>query len=159
LEGHRTKKICNVGVNYDVAFSFAGEDRQYADRLAGLLKEKGIVVFYDAYERANLWGKDLYVHLQEIYRDRARYCVVFLSSAYADKLWTRHELRQAQERAFRECREYILPIRIDNTTIPGINETVGYVDVHTTPLEEIAEWLVEKLNGPRVQAASQSPCI
>lgn len=131
---------------YQVALSFAGEDRKIAQRFAELLKEKDIKVFYDQYEQAELWGKDLYQHLQSIYKDKAQFCVVFLSRAYAQKLWTRHELEQAQARAFMENREYILPIRIDDTTIPGINETIGYIDLRLTALEMIADMLIKKLS-------------
>jgi hypothetical protein len=77
---------------YDVALSFAGEDRSVAEALAQALRDSGARVFYDRYEQATLWGKDLYQHLQTVYRDTARYCVVFVSAAYARKLWTRHEL-------------------------------------------------------------------
>jgi hypothetical protein len=63
---------------YDVALSFAGEDRSIAEALAQALRDAGIRVFYDDYERAALWGKDLYQHLQTVYRDTARYCVVFI---------------------------------------------------------------------------------
>ena len=132
---------------YQVALSFAGEDRIYAQRLTKILKEKGISVFYDQYEQAELWGKDLYQHLQSVYRDKAQFCVVFLSQAYAQKLWTRHELKQAQERAFREHREYILPVRIDDTNIPGISETTGYIDLRSTSLEMIADLLLKKLSS------------
>src|SRR6185503_19148594 len=115
--------------DYDLALSFAGEDRQVAENLASLLVRDGIRVFYDSYEKAALWGKDLYQHLQGVYRDKARYCVVFVSAAYSRKLWTKHELRQAQARAFRERQEYILPIRLDDTEIPGLNPTTGYIDL------------------------------
>lgn len=70
--------------------------------LRNLLRLKGVRVFYDRYEKSALWGKDLYQHLQTVYRDRARFCVVFISQAYAQRIWTRHELRQAQARAFEE---------------------------------------------------------
>ncbi len=63
--------------DYEIALSFAGEDRQYADNLANLLTEKGVRVFYDKYEQAELWGKDSYQHLQVVYRDKARYFVAF----------------------------------------------------------------------------------
>jgi HEAT repeat protein len=131
---------------YQVALSFAGENRKFAERLAVLLKEKDISVFYDRYEQSDLWGKDLYQHLQSVYRDKAQYCVVFLSQAYAQKLWTRHELESAQARAFREHKEYILPVKIDDTEIPMINETIGYIDLRSTSLEEIANMLVKKLS-------------
>ena len=136
---------------YQVALSFAGEDRKYAERLAGLLKNENISIFYDKYEQADLWGKDLYQHLQSVYRDKAQFCVVFLSKAYAQKLWTRHELESAQARAFREHREYILPIKIDDTGIPGINETIGYIDLKSTSLEEIADMLVKKLSSQNLK--------
>ncbi len=35
---------------YDVALSFAGEDRDYVDKVAKRLQEKGVKVFYDKFE-------------------------------------------------------------------------------------------------------------
>lgn len=130
---------------FDVALSFAGEDRSIAERLALLLRGLGIRTFYDAHERADLWGKDLYQHLQEVYRDRARFCVVFVSDAYGKKLWAKHELRQAQARAFGESREYILPVRLDDTQLPGLVETTGYVDLREAKIEEVAQLVLRKL--------------
>src|SRR5215218_6176143 len=48
---------------FDVALSFAGEDREYVDNIADRLRTHGVKVFYDRYEQATLWGKDLYEHL------------------------------------------------------------------------------------------------
>lgn len=132
---------------FDVALSFAGEDRSHADALAAILRDEGVRVFYDRYEQATLWGKDLYQHLQTIYRDRAAYCVIFASQSYAAKLWTKHELRQAQERAFRESREYLLPLRLDDTKIPGVPETTGYLDLRQIGLRAVAALLLEKVFG------------
>lgn len=130
---------------YDIAFSLAGEDRIHAEPIAALLKESNVSVFYDLYEEADLWGKDLYQHLSEIYRDRARYCLVFLSSSYAEKLWTRHELKQAQARAFSENAEYILPLRIDDTEIPGINRTIAYIDLRSRSINHVVDIILKKL--------------
>lgn len=132
---------------YDVALSFAGEDRHYAKQLAELLEAGGYSVFYDDFERAQLWGKNLYVDLSSVYRDLARYCVVFMSKHYARKPWTNHERRSAQARAFEEDREYILPVRIDDTEIPGILPTDGYLDLRSMSIEKIYQILVEKLSG------------
>jgi hypothetical protein len=74
--------------------------------------------------------------------------VIFISSHYARKLWTKHELEAAQARAFRDRREYILPLRLDDTVLPGIEETICYVDLRTTPLEEVERLLMEKLRQP-----------
>ena len=139
---------------YDVALSFAGEDRHYAEQLAKRLKAGGYSVFYDEFERAQLWGKDLYVHLSSVYKDQARYCVMFLSEHYARKLWAKHELQSAQARAFQENEEYILPIRIDDTEIPGILPTVGYLDLDPMNIGEIYQALVEKLSDTTSQPVS-----
>jgi GNAT superfamily N-acetyltransferase len=134
-------------IAYDFALSFAGEDRARAEALASVLSERGTRVFYDKYEEADLLGKDLYQHLQSIYRDRARFCVIFLSQNYARKLWTRHELKQAQARAFEQSVEYILPIKLDDTEIPGINRTVGYIDLRLKTIQDVADLLLAKLQS------------
>ena len=96
---------------YDVALTFAGEDRQFADLLANHLKTAGLHVFYDDFEKAKLWGKDLFVTLCDIYSNQARYCIMLISKAYVEKQWTVHERRSAQERVLNERdNEYLLPV-------------------------------------------------
>lgn len=130
---------------YQVALSFAGEDRPYVSQVAKFLRQRKVRVFYDEYENVSLWGKDLYVHLDEVYRKRARYCVVFLSRHYKNKLWTNHERESAQARAFQEREEYILPVKIDSTEIPGIRPTIGYVS--KLPAKELADLIYRKIHG------------
>ena len=139
---------------YDVALSFAGEDRQHAKALADLLKAGGYWFFYDENELAQLWGKNLYDYLSSVYKDRARYCVMFLSQHYERKLWTNHERQMAQARAFQENREYILPVRLDDTEIPGIPPTVGYLDLRAMSIEEVYGALVMKLSGTTPKTAA-----
>jgi len=66
---------------YDIALSFAGENRDVAEELASVLARYQVRVFYDMNEQASLWGKYLYQHLQEVYRDKAKYCIVLVSPA------------------------------------------------------------------------------
>jgi hypothetical protein len=110
---------------YDVCLSFAGENRSYVHDVAVHLRALGVRVFFDEYEEVGLWGKDLYEHLDDVYKNSARYCVMFISQYYSTKLWTTHERRSAQERAFKENAEYILPARFDSTPVPGLRDTVG----------------------------------
>ncbi len=132
---------------YDVALSFAGEQRAYAEQLAKVLRASGVRVFYDRDLKAVLWGKNLIDYLHDIYCNEARFCVVFVSEAYARKRWTTHERKAAQERVFREVTsEYLLPIKVDETTLPGLPETVGYASIGDG-IEEIARMLLEKLRG------------
>lgn len=132
---------------YDVALSFAGEDRAYVEKVANSLKEMGVKVFYDSYETVSLWGKNLYSHLQDIYSNKARYTVMFLSKHYKEKLWTNLERESAQARAFKEKEEYILPARFDNTDIPGILPTVGYIDLSKHSPVQFATLINKKLGN------------
>lgn len=134
-----------LSVDYDVALSFAGEDRGYVDRVARALQRAGVKVFYDIYEDVSLWGRDLYQHLDDVYQNKAKFAVVFISDSYKKKLWTNHELKSAQARAFSENEEYILPVRFDDTEIPGIRKTVGYISLQNLKPSDLAKKIVKKL--------------
>ena len=136
------------GYEFDVGLSFAGEQRNYVDEVARELKSYGVSIFYDHAEQVTLWGKELLLYLDEIYQHKCQYCVLFISKAYAEKRWTRHELKSALERAFREKKEYILPARFDNTKIPGLRDTIGYIDLKRVSPKELATFLLEKLENP-----------
>jgi hypothetical protein len=135
---------------YDVALSFAGEDRRYVEQVADALKDAGIRVFYDDYEKVSLWGRDLYSHLDYVYRIASRYCVIFISKDYAKKVWTNHERASAQARALSENDEYVLPARFDDTEIAGIRPTIGYVDLKDKAPKELAKLIQEKLGPERL---------
>lgn len=132
-------------IKYDVAFSFAGEDRPYVDAVAHCLQQRGVKVFYDLFEQVDLWGKNLYDHLSNVYRRQARFTVMFISSHYAQKLWTNLERQAAQARAFQESREYILPARFDDTEIPGLPPTVGYIALASLKPDDFSSIIVQKL--------------
>src|SRR5271157_1314656 len=133
---------------YDIALSFASEDREVAKDLATRLKQGGISVFYDADEEANLWGDNLFVRLAEVYADKARFCVILISTNYAKKEWTRHELRSAFERMLQQD-VYILPLKLDDTRLPGLPTTIHHVDMRKKSVDEIVDLIKEKLRGLR----------
>lgn len=134
-----------MSYSYDVCLSFAGEDREYVRTVARRLQQAGAFVFFDEFQATNLWGKDLYEHLDYIYSKAARYCVVFCSESYRRKLWTNHERKSALARAFEENTEYILPARFDETEIPGIRKTIGYLDLRRIKPTELAVEVMKKI--------------
>lgn len=136
----------NGEIKYHIALSFAGEDRAIAEKIAYELIESDYKVFYDDYEKAALWGKDLYVYLNDLYSKHAKYCLMIISENYKNKLWTNHERRAVQAKAFRQNEEYILPLRLDNTEIPGLNETVGYIDYNKIEFNELISLIKRKIN-------------
>ena len=128
-----------------MAISFAGEDREVAKSIAHLVTKQGLRTFYDEYEKGDLWGKDLFTHLTEVYSKKARFCLMIVSEFYARKKWTTVERKAAQAKAFQEDIEYILPLRLDDTEIPGLLPTIGYIDLRQSSIEEVAVLLKRKL--------------
>lgn len=131
---------------FDVCLSFAGEQRDYVERIAVALKEAGLKVFYDQDEdiAAMLWGRDLGEVLDYAYREGSRLCVMFISEDYAAKAWTRHERRSALARAI-EQDEYVLPARFDDTELPGLRPTIAYLDLREVAPATLVEFVVKKL--------------
>lgn len=142
---------------YDVALSFAGEDREYVKKVALELSnrkfgERNVRVFYDAYEQHNLWGNDLFQYLSNIYQKQTRFVIIFISEHYATKVWTKHELKNAQARSLFEDSPYILPARFDDSEIPGLSPTVGYIDLRTMTIKDFVDLVLNKLHSqPNLQ--------
>jgi hypothetical protein len=130
---------------YDVALSFAGEDRGYVDSVAKALQARGVSVFYDGFEEATLWGTNLLDHLGEIYARRSRFVVLFVSKHYASKAWPNHERQSALAGAFTRQDRIVLTARFDDTEIPGVLPTVHYIDLRTRSPEQLAELVQQKL--------------
>ena len=127
-----------------IALSFAGENRAYVEEVATGLRAAGVKVFYDAFESAELWGKNLIDHLADIYAN-ARYVVMFISREYVEKAWTTHERQHAQERALFAQEEYILPARFDDTDVPGMTKTVAFQDLRRTTPAQLVDLIIAKL--------------
>lgn len=142
---------------FEVALSFAGEQRPYVETVATQLSQMGIKYFYDNHQQINLWGKNLIKYLDEIYYKKSKYCVMFISKEYYSKTWTVHESESAEERNlyfkdFEEYQQYILPVKFDDTKIPGVKDSWGYINANTTTPEELANMIYTKVKGCEYQS-------
>ena len=143
---------------YEVALSFAGEQRRYVEAVARALQSRGIAVFYDEFEKIALWGKYLPEELQAVYEHRADLVVIFVSKAWVERPWPQHERRAALSRAIQESREYVLPVRFDDTPVPGLSNGVSYLQAENHSPAELASMIAEKLGiAPFEGKASDTP--
>lgn len=133
---------------YDVAISFAGPQRDLAEALATRVRDAGFEVFYDNFYPEHLWGKDLAVFFDDVYRKRSRYCVIVVSKDYVSRAWTNHERRSAVARMIEsKGQDYILPLKVDDVELPGVQPTIGYLSLRELPIERVAELLIAKLGA------------
>ncbi|MDQ3129856.1 MAG: TIR domain-containing protein [Acidobacteriota bacterium] len=141
------KRKLEVMKNYDVALSFAGEDRDFVSGVYEELQREGISVFYDFDEEIaiDLWGEELIETLDEIYRKRSKCVVIFVSESYSKKMWTKLERRSALAKALEEKKVYVLPARFDNTELPGLLPTMAFVDLRNETPQTFAQKIIRKL--------------
>lgn len=149
-------RLDGMGNAYEVVLSFAGEDRPYVDRVAAVLRYNDIELFYDNYEEVALWGKNLTEHLHKVYSSSARYCVMFISQFYAEKVWPTHERRSAFEKAISSKEEYILPARFDDTEIPGLHKHISYIDLRKKAPEQFAGMIIQKLGRTMIEVDEET---
>lgn len=130
---------------YDVVLSFAGEDRGYVEKCANILRALNFSVFYDNYVQDELWGKDLFSYLANIYSNEAKYAIIFVSKYYKEKKWANHEYTYINQRVFSNNSEYLLPVKLDDTELMELPATTGYLS-NKTPYE-VAVLFAKKLNA------------
>jgi hypothetical protein len=124
---------------YDVAISFAEEDRNVALALALALEMSGIhKVYYYPLRYEATWGKQIEKRLQRIYSKHAMYAVVLLSDWYFKKHFARIEREAILERV-RHAGDtaYMLPVILNNFPVKKQPEfaTFGYLRWDYNPKE------------------------
>lgn len=137
---------------YDVALSYARENQAQAKELAKRIQKVGYSVFYDEFEE--LWGADLSVKLHDVYEKQSRFCVILVSEHYVRKHWTNKERQHALARAMQQDTTYLLPIRLDDSELPGLAGVIAYKDLRQQSMEEILESL-KRMLGPSPLALEQ----
>jgi hypothetical protein len=133
---------------YDLAISFAGEQRDLAGNLARRLDASGYSVFFDEFRQAELWGSDLSIALSDVYSRQSRYCLILLSTDYLIKPWTNHERQSAISQFISRRSDYILCLKIDDVDLPGFPTIVGYLSLHQVGLDGVYGLLLRKLGLP-----------
>jgi TIR domain len=112
---------------FDFAVSYASPDAEFVSEVVQSMKGRGLRVFFAPDEQAQIIGGNLIDFLTEVYLKKARYCLVFISRHYVERVFpNRVERPAAQARAIEQSERYIIPVRIDDTEIPGITQFVAY---------------------------------
>ena len=135
---------------FDFAISFSGESRSDAKKLTQLLVDKGADVFYDNAFLEHLLGKRLDKELSWVFGAATHFFVPFVSAEYARKPWPQYEWSIAKQEEERRQEEFILPLRVDDTLLVGLPDTVCYLDLRSVKLCEVADILFRKLEASAV---------
>ena len=134
---------------FDVGLSFPSEVRPYvkdvAQQLEGLLGSDRY--FFDNNYESQLARPDLDLLLQDIYGDRSRMVVVFLSEAYETKPWCGGvEFRAIRQILMNRESQRIMFVRVGDGAVKGTFGLDGAVDAQHRTADEIARMIKERVD-------------
>jgi eukaryotic-like serine/threonine-protein kinase len=131
---------------FHVALSFPGEHRAFvrlvAEALAAALGRERVL--YDDYYTAEFARPDLDTYLQRLYREESELVVVFLCAEYEKKDWCRLEWRAVRDLIKVREAASVMPMRFDDTAIPGLFGGDGYVWLPGRAADEVAGLILER---------------
>jgi hypothetical protein len=123
----------------EVAISYSSAQEEYVTKCATNIQQMGLNFWYYPFEKAKIVGEDLTEYLTRVYKEWARMCVMFISKEYVASAWARLERKAALSRQLMEDSVYIIPIRFDNTEVPGLDPEIAYLRRIDYTEEELAK--------------------
>jgi len=133
--------------DFDVAVSFAGEDRELAEEVVNQLRAADLTVFCDTDCMPAMWGGELLEDLDRVYCSRARSIIIFVSYPYSKTMWTGPQRRRALACALEEEPSHVILARLDSTRLKGLRPATGYLDARRIGLGGVAQAAIANLTG------------
>lgn len=135
----------NKPYKYDVAISFAEEDKAIAEQIALSLKKVNLVPYFYEFESAENWGENIFNVIINRYREQARFALILISQYYVRKKWASIELQIIQAVSQREGKNYLIPLRIDHTPVPELSSNTLF-EMWNNDADQIAAMLKQKVD-------------
>ena len=133
--------------NYELAFSFAGEQRDYVEKTVRACQQLGIHVFYDRDKNNEWWGGNFIRNQRTVYSSETRFFVPYLSNDYLSKPIPMDEFSAAMMTAVKQGDGYILPVLMPGVTVPAdlLHPHIHYLRADGYSPEQLAKELVKKV--------------
>ncbi|MCH8805803.1 MAG: TIR domain-containing protein [Planctomycetes bacterium] len=131
---------------FRVAFSFAGEKRNFVARVASLLASRfgEEAILYDKYHEAEFARGDLDIYLPKLYHDKSDLIVVVICPDYDKKEWPGLEWRAIRALLKKRKDKDVMLCRFEHAELEGLYDA-GYVDLDDKTPEQTAVRILERL--------------
>ncbi len=137
----------NAASTYDIAVSFAAEQRDYVDQFVEACKARGISVFYDR-DLTNEWREKDFIHeLGKVNGKTVRYFMPFISNEYLTQPISRDGLRAAMRAAFNQGDGHVLPVLLGRVEVPTdlLSPAIAYVNAEDYTPEQLADVTAQRI--------------
>lgn len=132
---------------FRIAFSFAGEKRDFVSQVAAILaKQFGEdKILYDKYHEGEFARYDLGIYLTKLYRDESDLVVAVICPNYDEKLWTGWEWIAIYSQLNKKEGSKIMLSRFEYAEVEGLHDTAAFAELdHKTP-QQTADLILERL--------------
>jgi radical SAM enzyme (TIGR01210 family) len=132
---------------FRVAFSFAGEEREYvakvAVKLAGYFG--GQHILYDKFHEAELAGHDAGLRLPQLYIEQSDLIVPVFCPAYDPKRWTGWEWDHIYGLLTSADGQRVMLSRLKQATVRGLTPATAFIELDNKTPDEFAILILERL--------------
>lgn len=138
--------------NFDIGISYAIEDIEIVQRIVDELKKLNISILWDQEHEDILVGRNLSYSLRYFFEnDLCKYYLIFVSTSYVCKTWTRYESEILLEKRIRNLQkdfmtDNIILISIDGTQLEGWSTSTISFDIRKQTPKQIASIMQKKIN-------------
>jgi hypothetical protein len=138
--------------NYDIAVSFASEQRDYVELTVIAAQALGMRVFYDRDMTHQWWGRNFIAEQRKVYGQSARYFVPFLSAEYLVNQYPMDEFSYAMLKSLHRGGDYILPVLIGDVHVPPelLHPHTGYLRAENHTPQELALQMKARVDAAKM---------
>jgi hypothetical protein len=132
---------------FRIAFSFAGEKRDYVAKIAAMLAGHfgEAAILYDKYHEAEFARRDLGFYLPDLYHNESDLLIVVVCRDYERKEWCGLEWDAIFDLLKKRKNEEVMLCRFDHASVKGLYSTAGFVDLDDKTVEQATTLILERL--------------
>jgi tetratricopeptide (TPR) repeat protein len=132
---------------FRIAFSFAGEKRDFVAKVAAILAKRfgEERILYDKFHEAEFARYDLAIYLPKLYRDESELVVAVLCPEYDKKPWTGWEWMGIHAQLTKKEGSKIMLSRFEQAQVDGVFEGAAFVELDDKSPEQTVTRILERL--------------
>ncbi len=132
---------------FRIAFSFAGEKREFVKQAADLLAQRfgQDRILYDKYHEAEFARNDLGIYLPNLYNLESDLVVVVVCPNYDTKEWTDLEWLAIHDRLQQRMRKEVQLCRFGHAYVDGLFRGAGFIELDDKTPEAFVTLILQRL--------------
>lgn len=138
--------------DFDIGISYAIEDIDIVQKVINELKQLNISILWDKDNEDILVGRSLPYSLKYFFENNlCKYYLIFVSTSYVRKPWTRYESEILLEKRIKNLQkdfmtDKIILVNIDGAQLEGWSTAIVSFDINKQTPKQIASIMQKKLN-------------